>query len=264
MTPSDFTDQFARLEHANQRGEELGVAIQTWAAGKPCTGLGEVDDDRLGWRLSLRVGAEPPLCNWSLIFSDAVSQLRSSLDNLAMAINDGPESGDPKSVKRVKFPIASSEEEWRSDRTWIQHFPTRYFQRIENVQPFNRVKQGGVTDGDLLLILRKLSNADKHYLQVRPILQPQKLSHEFSIEFETEADAALSVPPDVEVFGAAFRDGEVLLHQKTKGRIAKILGNYQVALEVQIIIEEKSYKLTEILAALCYYTGVVIRYVTTD
>jgi hypothetical protein len=113
-----------------------------------------------------------------------------------------------------------------------------------------------------LLILRDLDNHDKHHLQATALVQPATLQHASSVEFESKEDADRSVPPDVEIFGPDFRDGEVLLCQRTGGRIAHVKGGFNISAQVQVVLPDgRQYGVTHLLAGLCVYTRQILEYI---
>ena len=133
--------------------------------------------------------------------------------------------------------------------------------RIEEWQPFQRLKKGGNLEEDGLVWLQRLSNTDKHVLQVQPQINPFELSHTFSLEFETIEDANKSLPPKIEVLNSAFQDGAYLMKQNTGGRIRSITGSYHVKARVVILVEKDFYGITEILANVWEYTALTIQHI---
>ena len=71
-----------------------------------------------------------------------------------------------------------------------------------------------------------------------------------------------SVPPDVEILAPSFTDGEVLLRQRTKGRIAKVRGGYSFHAVVQVSLTDgREFGVTQILAEMCRYARLVIGHI---
>lgn len=253
----DFQDQINRIERAEQLGALLATSIQDWPKTSPFEAVASIAEDRLSWELRLQVNTPPPLGEWGLRFGEAVHHLRAALDNAAVAI--ARESGvtDPKALKAIQFPICGTAEEWKSGKKRIASLPSFYQSAIEQVQPFQRPPATRAMD--LLLLLRDLDNSDKHHLQMKARLETASLAHEPAVEFETEEGAAASVPPDTEVFAPDFTDGGCLLLWRTKGRIAHVKGAFSVGAVVQADLGAGHVEgATEVLAALCFYTRLVM------
>jgi hypothetical protein len=66
----------------------------------------------------------------------------------------------------------------------------------------------------------------------------------------------------VEVFCPALKDGEILLRQRTSGRIARVTGRLAIAAQVQVALQDgRWFGITDLLAALCFYTREIYNYV---
>lgn len=235
--------------------------MQTWADRKPWSVEPSIDDDRLGWELKLTVREQPPLDAWGLTFGEAAHHLRALLDNAVVTI--GKHAGLTSSeLKKLQFPIAGSKKEWASAKSRVRTLPEAYRQAIENVQPFQRELGGEMPEQDLLLLLRDLDNEDKHHLQVQPQISRTEINHKFGMQFETEQDAARSVPPDVTIYvDAFFVDGATLMRQVTKGRIRTVTGELDVWAQVNVVPPDRpAASITEVLGMLCFYTGTVLEY----
>ncbi|HSE29437.1 MAG TPA: hypothetical protein VLA77_02530 [Candidatus Saccharimonadales bacterium] len=258
----DIDKQLARLKHANTQGSSLANSIQAWSKASLST-TPIINSDRKGWALRLDVAKPPPFDDWSLILSDATNQLRSALDNLVFSVlTPLPSSGAAKNEKLIKFPIASSAKEWKSAKVSIEHLPVEYRDRIEQWQPFQRLSKGGNLEEDGLVWLQRLSNVDKHALQVEPLISTSEMNHEFALEFVTLEDAGISLPPQVEVINPKFEDGALLMRQLTAGKIQSVKGNYHVKARVLVNLEGGQYGITELLANIWEYTAVTMQYVT--
>lgn len=260
----DFGDQLSRVERAQRIGAELAQEMEKWPSRSPWGVDPEIAEDRRSWTLRLRVREQPPLDEWGLRFGEAIHQLRSSLDNLAVTVAKASGVTDVRQLKSIQFPISSSQKDWAKDKSRIKYLPQAVGAAIEAVQPFQRLEHGGSLGEDLLVILRDLSNQDKHHLQVKPTLENVSLGHMPGVEFETEADAAMSIPPDIEFFVANFEDGELLLRHHTRGRIAKVKGSFRITVQVRVQLPDgRVMPILEILSMLCQYVEVVMRYVAS-
>ncbi|MFJ7278539.1 hypothetical protein [Kitasatospora sp. NPDC098663] len=142
----------------------------------------------------------------------------------------------------------------------IEALPEPYRIAIEEVQPF---QGGGKEEADLLLLLRDLDNSDKHHLQMKPTLDPAAASHQSTVEFETEEDAKISVPPKMEAFTPEWIDGALLLRNITKKRIARVSGNFSMEAVVQADLGKgRQAPAFKILEMLYINTRMVVDHVT--
>lgn len=259
----DFTDQFNRLQRAQQQGAELAKAIQDWRVTSIEAPEAKIAEDRLSWELVLHVKDQASLGQWGLQFGEAIHNLRSTLDNLAVSIARQSGVTSRTRLRDIYFPICRSEEDWnRSGRPKIAGLPDVYLTAIEQIQPFQRLANGGSLDEDGLLVLSSLNNEDKHHLQVKPVVHQESIQHNTSIEFEDEEGASASIPPDTEVFACEFKDGQPLLRQRTQGRIAKVKGSFDISAQVQVVLRDgREVGLLHILAMLCQYTEDVVKHI---
>lgn len=256
MTSVDISPQLKRITRAEEKGQQLGASIQAWQWNVST----RIAEDRLSHELVLNT-QPAPRDDWDQTFSEAVHHLRSALDNLAVSLAQQGGATDAQ-IRKTSFPITETQHEWAlNGRAKVRHLPVGFQRAIELIQPFQR----GETElrSDLLLILRDLDNQDKHRFQVVSELEPTSIVHMVSVEFETEADAVASIPPDIEINGEVPLEGEaVLVCQRTKGRIAKVWGEYEFSAQVKVVLPGgHSEGITNILAGLCRYTRIVVNYV---
>ncbi|MFJ2088208.1 hypothetical protein ACIOEW_02975 [Streptomyces sp. NPDC087901] len=255
----DFTDQLGRLARAHQLGADLSANVQAWGDSRSCDAQAVIAPDRLSWELRLRVAQPPPLAEWGFRFGEAINHLRSTLDNLVVAIARQSGVEDPVRLRALMFPICDAPKDWKSRQKALSCLPEWCRDALEQLQPLQRPAQGGSLEEDLLSILRDLDNTTKHHLQVKPGLAPQSIHHAPAIEFETEEGAAASVPPDTEIVVAPFEDNAVLLRHRTKGRIKSVRGHYSFTAQVQVVLAGgRTFGVTELLAALWEYTHLVM------
>jgi hypothetical protein len=102
-----------------------------------------------------------PRANWGLVFGDAVTNLRSSLDHIAWELSrfsDIPVS--PREEANIYFPLLDSRPQKSRDfNSRVRFFPGRAQREIERFQPYN------CQNWPELLLLSKLNylaNRDKH------------------------------------------------------------------------------------------------------
>jgi hypothetical protein len=66
----------------------------------------------------------------------------------------------------------------------------------------------------------------------------------------------------MEVATGNFGDEAVLLTHRTKGRISKVNGGFNISAQVQVLLSDgRQEGITHILAALCFYTRQVLNYI---
>ncbi|GHH73763.1 hypothetical protein GCM10018781_38810 [Kitasatospora indigofera] len=263
----DFTDQFARIDRAEYLGRQLSEDIQAWVAAGHVGAEASIASDRMSWELRLKVREQMPMGLWGLQFSEAIHHLRATLDNFATSIAIQSGISRPRTLREIYFPICQNEADWHSPATQgkISALPQSYRDAIESIQPFHRLKEdAGSVSQDLLVILSLLDNKDKHHLQVKPLMQWGSLGHEMTVEFQTEAGAAASVPPDNEVFAPLLQDGELLLRGNTKGAIAQIKGALQLQAQVQVALSDgRDFGLLDLLTAQCGYIRTVVSHIAS-
>lgn len=103
-------------------------------------------------------GVQPPLEEWALYFADAVHNLRASLDSLAWELSVA-QGTVPANPRRVYFPVAQTEADWKSAVAGLDTVDEEFLARIKRVQPFF---EEGPAEDHLLSILTRLDNAEKH------------------------------------------------------------------------------------------------------
>lgn len=252
----------ARLRRVNEIGSRLASDIERWSLDKPWRLVGRIAEDRLSYRLILEETRRPPLEDWALQFSEGVHQLRSSLDNYLSHLARSAGVTDPAALKQIQFPIVDKEKNWKSNRDRIRLLSETTQTAIEQIQPFQRTLHGEDLKEDALALLRDFSNKDKHQAYIVSKLNPTSIAVGATVEFETEEGARASVPPDTTFYETRFQTGDVLLIHRTKGRIAKIQGNYNLSLSIMVEWPDgRSARLTKTLSDLLRYTAIVLDHV---
>jgi hypothetical protein len=260
-----FAPQHRRVDRAEKLGAELGESIQRWATLVPNGGMhATIAEDRHSWKLHLAVPTPPPIDDWVGAFADAVHNLRSALDNLVVALADEQGIEDPKVRKQLAFPICVTAKDWKAGEKRIASLNEASRQAIEEVQPLDSDLRDLGGKSNPLRVLSALDNLDKHHVQVVPDINPQELMQDFRVEFVSEADAAASVPPQVELSLPPLLDGGLLLRQTTAGKIARVSGGFNFRAQVQVQDSELGWiGLTFTLAWLCHNTRTVIDHIAS-
>jgi hypothetical protein len=160
----DLTGVRAKLARSQEHAQTLKNEIRTWMDRSPYSVTTQANADSTRYSIFLRVNEEPQLQRWTLIFADALHNLRSSLDYLVYAIAVYESSSNPPPYeRRLQFPIEDNgpdfDESVRTRRLGDISDPVRTI--FKSVQPYNRPHP---ELPPLLAILRKLTNSDKHRL----------------------------------------------------------------------------------------------------
>lgn len=249
------------LAHVASRGGDLAANIQAWMATEPASTTITIAEDRRAWELRLQIREQPPLVKWGHTFGDAVSGLRGVLNHLVRGIVEVEAITLAKPLQ-LQFPIAATTSEWRNESKRVAELPKDARDAIEQIQPFRRSGPHGQPESDPLLLLRRLSNRKNHDFALLPVVEPRELTHEFAVEFASEAAASAEGEPEVAV-AAAFEHGTVLIRQVTKSAIVKVRGEYRVS--AQAVVEDPgtggNLGATEGLAALLRYVSEVCEHV---
>ena len=245
----------ARLDHFNRRRQELEDEIAAWGASNSFSIKCSIADDRLSWE-GRWVVPQLPADRWSLIFSEAVGQLRAALDNTLYYIAE-KEGGSASQLKSIHFPAVADRSMWGRETRRIAVLPEPLRTLVRDLQPFNRPEPERHTDA--LRVLAELNNADKHRIILASDLQPQSFAHRFSVEFE---DGARSDAPRVTVSGE-LKDGEVALHHDTRPhRIKQVNGGVELAVQVVVVDEAGTrWNITSLLGDLGTYTLLLLEQV---
>lgn len=248
-----------RVERAAELGADLANEIQEW----PKTGLAVhtyIAEDRLSWEMRAEV-SDPPFDAWGRRFGDAIHNLRAALDNLTWGLASLG-GAVPERPAAIQFPIVAERSRWQQESKRIAELPEPSKRAIESVQPFQRLQDNVDPSTDGLLLLHRLNIEDKHRLALQPELHPEELSHAFAVDFGSDANAALNVPPDVTLSADVFVAGATLLRHVTKTPIHRVEGEWTIKARVVVLDEwGRAHGVTELLAALVDYVPTVMDFV---
>jgi hypothetical protein len=248
---------FNRISRANDKSLALTSSIQSWFKEYPITLKPTIRQDRRSWELAIELAATPPIDEWAVEVSEIVGHLRAALDNQVMLIAKKSEIVDIKALGRLKFPICETEEGWNKEKKSISCLPVDCQERIEQVQPFQRGRQNADSSHDPLVVLRELSNSDKHYELAIPSPSIEKIGHSMQVEFVNEQEAALSIPPDMEVMNPGLRSGEVVLRHNARGAIKSVQGSMELIGDLQISVKEHRLNVHDLVKMSQYVRGIV-------
>lgn len=143
----------------------LEIGIAEWTKAEPVHLVPQTNDERTRHSFFLRLRKPPDLIQWSLIASDAVNGLRSSLDHLIYAVaikQDVFVLPDPPSHDDFAFPICSGHDAFANTaKRRLPKLSDAVRTAVERVQPYNRTHNFLPPP---LGILRDLDNMNKHQL----------------------------------------------------------------------------------------------------
>ena len=158
----DLTAVRAKLSRCQEHAQTIRNEVLSWHERHPYSITTEVNADSTRYSIILRIHEPPSLQRWTLVFADALNNLRTSLDYLIYAIAvAGSRKNPPPYDSRLRFPIADCkdafDEEVRTKRLGDISDPVRTV--IESFQPYKRPHPDLPP---LLAVLRDLNNIDKH------------------------------------------------------------------------------------------------------
>lgn len=203
-----------RMVFARRRVDELLHEIRDWRRQYPYDLHPELDDDSLGWKLVLTLGAEAPLDDWALQFGEIANHLRSSLNTVLTRIvqAEGYVSENPG---RLQFPCLHEKSEWKAWRkNRLEGVPDRVARVILAIQPFmqQRLFPGSTTHNQWLAVLVWLDNQEKHRIEHSVRLSSMSLEADFTPSFAAprkRRERAI-VKHDV-----PLEDGAIVLSERT-------------------------------------------------
>jgi hypothetical protein len=151
-----------KIDRANEHAHLIDQEIRTWFQEYPYTISEKVNSDFTRHSLILSVGTPPPLRRWSLIFGDAVHNLRCALDHLVYAISVHELKSDPPPNQGItQFVINDRGNDFKSKFWRIKDLSDSVRKAIEGVQPYNRPH---AFLPPALALIRDLDDSDKHRL----------------------------------------------------------------------------------------------------
>ena len=250
-----------KLARAQSQTKTLIDSISTWVSENPIGARCELQESRLGYRLTVEKFANPPVIDdWGLLFGECIHNLRSSLDNLAFALAR-TRRDPPEKPSRIAFPIFETRAEFeKRGRSNIDQLPEKAAALIELIQPFQRdgSAEHGSPDGDALIHLQRLNNVDKHRIPPIVLIAPTNTSHSFQVEFHSNEDAAANTPPDTTVWAGPIEPGVVLLDYKTTRPIASVKGRFEGHAIVAIHTSKGFERVDDYIQSITHYTGLVV------
>lgn len=251
-----------KINRANQQIKELTKSISDWGSGSPVKAKLELRENRNGTKLIIEeILAPESLEEFGIITGECVHNLRTALDNMVYALarlkTDPPQKHD-----KISFPIYEDGKAFEKCRkNTLSNLPYEAARLIELIQPFQRARDDveGRPCDDPLILLRDLSNKDKHRVPVFPILLPvEEMSFSHGVEFYSEADASANVPPDVIITHGPLTAGMIIVEHRTKNPIKSATGEFNFKASIVLQVNDGYEPVDKILSHLNYYTNMVV------
>ncbi|MCE0722803.1 hypothetical protein [Legionella resiliens] len=250
-----------RLIRVDNQINELSKKISDWKTNDPPRVKCELNESRLGFKLILEEFKEPNvLQNLGLLVGECVHNLRSILDNLAFSLAK-LKMDPPINPHKIFFPIYDIEELFKKKKNELgRQFSTEVINKFELIQPFHRNNPSveGSPEIDPLILLQWISNNDKHRIPSISLLMPQEFQHSPSVEFYSDEDAALNVPPVVIHHAGFLEPGVVIMENITNRPIKSVRGNYKFQATLVIPLKKGYEPIDQILKHLRWYVGLVV------
>lgn len=252
-----------KLARAFIQANELCDQIEKWSSQNKIKFKCELRENRLGYKIVVADFESPELLEeWGILIGEYMHNLRSSLDNLAYALARTKQD-PPENPNKISFPIFQDETEYNKKTKAILHqqLPLDAANLIEKLQPFQRANPDveGEPHTDALVLLQWFNNVDKHRIPTVLLVVPSgQIQNSTTVEFYTEEDAALNVPPQVEIFGYPLKQNSVLLEHKTNTPIKKVSGNFNYGAKVSIQGLNGIDSVDVVVKQLHYYTTLIV------
>jgi hypothetical protein len=218
-----------RLARARMHAQALGTSVANWQS-HPLSAHGEISEDRRSYKLVLDdFAVVPPIELWRMLIGDCVPNLRSALDNLCYSAAwlkcDPP--ADPKSIQ---FPIFATRKGYRGNATrTLRQLPEAAACLLEHFQPFQKAVADEIQRHSLL-VLRHLSNQDKHRIPQVALLRAHQRDHRHELTFDSsnEAKEWLAAALHVVIEGGPVWAGNTLMSVTCSRPAGRIEGTVTV------------------------------------
>lgn len=163
----DLTSVDAKLDHAMSHMKAIEDEFGAWIDSKLHRFYGETNPQRTIHSLVFDCGKRPDLVRWSLMFGDAIHNLRSTLDHLVYAVGTHKAGGSlPPGEDRLAYPITESPESFAGFCKGklfgiATDINDPIIKAMERFQPYKRTTPDAPT---ALRLLRAFDDRDKHRL----------------------------------------------------------------------------------------------------
>lgn len=154
---ADLTGTILKLNRAAFHLDNLEKAVKSFSESKPYTFFVEPNPNPPDFVMRVRFSHCLPL-GCGLVAGDFVHNIRSGLDHLIYQVSTLPAEHNGRT--KLCFPLCKEKSEYvKSKGNWLQGVGELERKMIDEFQPFNA---SGQEADDALVLLRKISNFDKH------------------------------------------------------------------------------------------------------
>ncbi len=160
----DLTSVRAKLTRSQENTQALKNEVRAWMDRRPYSVVQKANAERTRYSIVIRINEPAQFQRWSLMFADALNNLRNALDHLVYAIACHEAAPNPPAKEgKLRFPITNCTANFDGEiaRGSLGNISDPVRTAIKEAQPYNRPHE---TVPPLLAILRDLNNADKHKL----------------------------------------------------------------------------------------------------
>jgi hypothetical protein len=168
----EFASCCSKIERADEHINSLKGKLKEWRDSGPYVPIKKIKAKGRRHSVIVNVKNKPSIQSWSLIAGDAIHNLRSALDHLAVAIcRDQVKQLTEKEERAIQFPICDTPENFeefikrRLKPLVVAKSPI--LNPIRLLQPYSRSQfrhSSGLMLPPLLGLLRDFDDADKHRL----------------------------------------------------------------------------------------------------
>ena len=249
-----------KIKRANEKFLIIKEAIMKWLSNNQITLRHEYCDNNCCFQLIVNDFKKPPLDEWSLDIGELIHNLRSSLDYLAFAL--ARKVCDPTPNPRsIAFPICDDEMYYKSKKNikFINQVTKEMAELIEAFQPYkhNTKFQKRTAENDLLLMLQKINDFDKHRLPLDVYLVPENIN--INGEFHIDNADILSEKTTINT-GPIYPNMVIMESRSEKPFEEKMKLQVSYQAFISLLIDGKPYEIIEILSKLGTQTSIVIDY----
>ncbi len=218
-----------KLRRARSHAEQLGAETELWNLEHIAVAHAELNEDRTVVDYVLTHLPDIPVLHWSAIAGDSLACLRAALDAFAWELChlDGAK---PRNPRRIYFPIAETDEQWRRAANNLATIPGDFLERIHQFQPYKQSEVGRDLNSPA-----KLNNVDKHQGAIRVGLN-------YSTANTSGMEIGLGDPPHVDQsmklgplnVGDQIESGARVFRARFRKPITSASGVVQLKIEPQV------------------------------
>jgi len=252
-----------KLDRAENQALVFCKLVSDWCSKNPVKTQCLLREKRLGFKIVIDEFDEPaPLENFGFHFGEFIHNLRSLLDNLVFALAS-IETVTPRKPDSLFFPIVKDQNNFFNNKRIIKclkQLPSEVAELITKIQPFQRNDPNvqGKPEQDPLVLLQWFNNNDKHRVPVITLVAPKEIAPTFAVEFYSDQDADLNVPPDITIWADQYKPGTVILEQRTNCPIKSVAGRLECKVVLSIKTINELNPVDKVVVYLLNYVKLVV------